>query len=283
MKKLKIFSLIVLLLVMFQQTARAGFPIGKGRWLLVPTYIHYSATGYWDDNRQLQSYTYSGKFTSNYFGLYGGYGINRDLEFVFNVPYVIQTYSSTTIYQQNSNLGDVMLGLCYYLNHFDYYRHLSITGSLIIPFYSNDTTTSTAYAKVPIGFGVFGIEAKLGYAGTIQGNFLHNCYYDLDAGIRQYFATQGPTQLFFDATFGVPLDQDWKASATLRGVTSSSSSTLSTTNNSVNTNFDYIRGEIAIGRKVNRNVSFWGSLFTDLRGKDIGKGSGFSIFAVIKY
>jgi len=281
MKKNKLILFCIALLLITQQ-ANAGFPIGKGRWLLVPTFNHYVASSYWDDNRTLHSFDKSGRFVSNYLGVYGGYGINRDLEFIFKVPFISNTYTDTTLIEPNSGIGDVNIGLCYYLSHYDYFRHLSLTGTLIIPFYSNQTDV---YKHTLLGYGAMGIEAKLGYAGTNQ-KVLKKTFYDLEVGVRQYFATEGPTQLFTNLTFGVPIDESWKACATLRGVTSSSPYGNISSNfvaSTVNREYDYLRFELAAGVKATRSTSIWLSVYTDILGKHIGKGSGYSIFAVIKF
>ena len=283
MKRIKLI-LFCIVTILFVQNVNAGFPIGKGRWLLVPTFNHYVATNYWDNNRTLKSFDANGKFVSTYLGVYGGYGINRDWEFIFKVPFLSNTYSSDTLLERNSGLGDINLGITYYLSHYDYYRHLSITGTLIIPFYSNQ---ASVYKHTLLGYGVMGIEGKLGYAGTNQ-NFLKKTFYDLEVGVRQYFETEGPTQLFTNLTFGVPLDENWKICGTLRGITSSSPysnnfTSSSSVPNAVNLDFDYIRAEIAAGTKVSRSTSIWMSIYTDITGRHVGKGSGYSFFAVIKF
>ena len=278
--KLIFFCVAALLIV---QHAKAGFPIGKGRWLLVPTFNHYVATSYWDDNRDLKDFDKNGKFVSNYFGVYGGYGINRDWELVFKIPFLTNTYSQTDTLERNSGMGDVNIGICYYLSHYDYYRHLSLTGTLIIPFYSNQPTL---FKHTLLGYGAFGVEGKLSYAGTNQ-NFLKKTFYDLEFGVRQFFATEGPTQLFTNLTFGVPVDDNWKICGTLRGISSSSPYGNFNSNtvvpNAVNRDYDYLRVELAAGTKVSRSTSIWGSVYTDVLGRHVGKGTGYSLFAVIKF
>ena len=282
MKRIK-YIVVCIVALMVAQQVHAGFPIGKQRWLLVPTFNHYAATSYWDDSRTLKDFNPSARFVSNYFGLYGGYGINRDWEIVFKLPYIANRYVTSGYLEQTSGIGDVNVGVTYYLNHFDYYRHLSITGTLILPFYSNDTTVSK---HTLLGYGTVGLEAKIGYAGTNQ-NFLKNTFYDLEGGVRQYLSSQGPSQFFTNLTFGVPLDDNWKISGTLRGVISSSP--YGNLFNSgyvtplVNRDFDYLRFEVAAGVKATRSTSIWASLYTDIMGRHIGQGSGYSLFAVIKF
>lgn len=269
--------LILLVALSFATTSKAGFPIGQGRWLLVPTYTQYNASGYWDDNRQANLYSNNGTFRSNYFGLYGGYGIGRDVDLVFNLPYVNQIFAeNNTVVEQLQTTADAMIGLKYFLNHYDYFKHLSITGALLIPMYQAQNT------QLLPGFGSPGIEVKLGLAGT-NTTRLKDTYYDIEGGIRHYFNPGEPTQLFANATLGTPIGEDWKLSGTLSGVTSSASIPNQPINALVNRNFDYLRGTITLGRRIDRNISLNAAIFTDFLGRNIGQGRGFSIFAVIKF
>jgi hypothetical protein len=271
----------LLLVVSMHQISYAGFPIGNGRWLLVPTYTHYAADGYWDSKGIANNFTNTGRYQSNYLGLYGGYGIGRDLDFVFNVPYVSQSYiENGSVLETLSSVGDMSFGLSYFINHFDYYKHLSITGSVIIPGYPNIQNTYL----LP-GFSSPGFEAKIGLAGT-NTNKLKDVYYDIEGGFRTYFNAGGPNVLFANATMGVPLDaEDWKMSGTLNVVSASSSVTSTNTayNPYINRNFNYFRGTLALGRRLDRNIALWASIFADFSGTSIGQGKGFSIFAVIKF
>lgn len=281
MRKFLVKCLLAVCMLSAAKPVFAGFPIGQGRWLLVPTYTRYTAEAYWDQNRTLTPYTNSGRFTSNYFGLYGGYGIGRDVDFVFNLPYVTNTYTEgNTIVEQFSGMGDATVGLSYFLNHFDYYKHLSVTGSIILPMYQNLPTV-----LLP-GFASPGIEAKLGFCGT-NTTTLKDTYYDLEAGVRHYFNQGGPTQFFANATLGAPLDENWKISGTLNAVTSSSglgnTANPNLRNALLNRDFDFLRGTLSLGYRLNRNMSLWASIFTDFAGRSIGQGRGFSTYLVIKF
>ena len=266
-------------LVMFHKESFAGFPIGNGRWLLAPTYIKYSANGYWDNASIFSNFNNNGRYESDYFGLFGGIGIGRDVDFVFNIPYVQQRFlSNGNIQEQLSTVGDVSVGLSYFINHFDYYKHLSITGSLIFPMYP---TIEQTYLMP--GFNSTGAEVKLGLAGT-NTNVLKDTYYDIEAGIRSYFNAGGPTQFFANATLGVPFNEEWKISGTLNLVSSNSSDNFKVpTNIFINRDFSYLRGNISIGKRINRNMTLWGSIFRDLSGRSIGQGQGFSAYIVFKF
>ncbi|MCX6208507.1 MAG: hypothetical protein NTZ59_03115 [Bacteroidetes bacterium] len=270
---------VLTLCIVFQQNSFAGFPIGNGRWLLVPTYTRYTASSYWNKSGVTANSGYSNDiFVSNYFGLYGGVGIGRDVDFVFNIPYVSNRMVDLGVSDGPfSSTGDITVGLCYFLNHYDYYKHLSVTGSLIIPGYENYET------KLLPGFASAGFEGKIGLAGT-NTETLKDSYYDLEAGFRSYFNTGGPSQFFINATLGIPLDEDWKVNGKLNFITSSSSiSDATNLNPALNREFSYLRATIGLGRRIDRNITLWGNIFKDISGRNIGQGSGFSIYAVIKF
>lgn len=265
--------------------AKAGFPLGQGHWMLSPTYNYYSASGYWNSSKLFTPYANNGRFSSNYFGLYGTYGISRNTEFYFNVPVVVQTYSETNLLNQKASLGDVTMGLSFYPAQNDIDKHFSISGGIIIPLYQNSSNTPSSLNGVTapyVGFGALGAEAKLGYAGNAP-NFIKNCYFDVSAGLRQYFSAMGPTQIFFDGTFGVGIDENWKIYGNLNAVNSTSNYQNSSSTDGVNRDFGYFRMTAGVGRKLGETTQLFGSIFQDVSGRNTGRGSGFSLFLVIKF
>ena len=271
---------VVVLSITMHQTCFAGIPIGIGRVLLVPTYTKYSATNYWNDQGQLKALSPS--FQSSYFGLYGGFGIGRDMDLVFNIPYVTNRKILNGVSDPPlATSGDVTVGLSYFLNHYDYYKHLSITGSLIIPTYVGQDLPGDLLP----GFASTGAEIKIGLAGTNTTSF-KDSYYDIEAGVKNYFNVDAPTILFANATLGVPLgeQQDWKMSGTFNLVNSSCSITKEFSSNPlINTNFSYLRATLGLGRKIDRHVEIWATIFKDVTGRNIGQGSGFSIYGVFSF
>ncbi len=280
-------SFMVFFLLNFQNKVDAQFPMAKEYWMLAPMYNYYSASSYWNNNGKVIQYKNNGRFTSHYFGLYGAFGLDDNLNFTFNVPFVVQTYSNATYLIQNSSLGDATAGLNYFLHLNNPNQHLSLGGSLIIPLYRNTLSIDSAVASsvsLPYsGFQKVGVELKVGFAGT-NVNVLKNTYYDLQAGVRDYFGGGGPTQVFLNATFGVPLNENIKIAGTLSGVNSGSNSVVSgTVTTGANTDFSYARLTFAAGVKISEEGSLWGHVFTDVSGRNIGLGSGFSVFAVFKF
>jgi protein XagA len=273
MKKL----LILVFFAFMSSSIYAGFPIGRGKYLLVPSYNLYMAKGYWDKDGNYFAFNNNGKFTSHYFGVYGGVGLSDKVDFVGNISYMIQRKFETGLTQQNASLGDATLGLQYLLNSFDYYKFLSVTGSLIIPLYNNDA------AKQPFtGFQQVGGEVKMGFSGTNRER-MANTYYDITAGVRQFFSPEGPTQIFADALFGIPLDDDNKLTFSMNGVKSTSTSVIFDPNNLLlNRAFSFFRLTAGYGRKINQNYQVFVNIFTDVAGRNTGQGRGGSVSLVAK-
>jgi protein XagA len=276
MKKL---GLVIIILALFNQFAYAGFPIGKGRFKIIPNYTLYRADGYWDNAGVYKAYANNGRFTSNYLAVNIGAGLSKDLDFVATIPFVVQTQTIGDSGKINSvaNLGDISLGLSYYISHFNNDNaHLSLSGSLIIPGYQN--------VQAPfIGFGDFGMEAKVAVSGTTE-KYYRNPYYDIEAGFRQFFNVSGPSQVFLNISAGIPVSEQVKINGSFN--TLNSSSTLlgfDQFNLTANRNFSYIRAAAGVAFVASKNVEIGFSLFKDLAGKNIGKGSGISLFGVIKF
>ncbi len=278
MKKI---TLLLVATVAFVQISWAGFPIGFGRWMLTPGYNFYLARGTWDKSGNYSAYS-NGTFNSHYIGFSGGYGLSRRLDFLFTLPIVVQLDNNTGGNGSflAGGFGDAKLGLSYFFTDFDAINHVSLTGSLIIPLYTNRPSPYPV-----LGYQSFGTEVKLGFSGSATGGF-RNPYYDMEFGVRQYFDSDGPTQLFANITGGVPLDDDWKISGTISGVNSlSTSTTVVTPGKGYNftKNFEYVRSAFNIGRVINENVSIWGGLYADIWGSNCARGSGVSVSAVIKF
>lgn len=279
-------SFLFICTLSFYNSAFAGFPIPKEYWMLSPMFSYYHASSYWNSSRNVVKYSNNGSFSSNYFGLYGGLGIDDDLNMIFNVPFIVQSYTNANYSIQNSSLGDASIGLSYFPHLNDPNKHLSLAGSLIIPLYQNtlalDTSITTGLTLPYTGFQKLGMEAKVGFSGT-NVNYLKNTYYDVEVGFRTYMGGQGPTQTFFNATFGVPVNETFKIAGTLSGVNSGSNGVTSTTTTGANKDFGYTRVALAGGIKIGEQSSLWANVFEDVSGRNIGLGNGFSLFAVFKF
>lgn len=277
--RMKKIAILLILITASVPYVFAGFPVGKGRFMLVPSYNLYTAKGYWDQSRIYKPFDNNGRFVSHYFSLYGGYGISRNLNLMFNIPVTSQTFSQTGKVGTNFGLGDLTVGLSTFLTDFDKENHVSLTGSLILPMYQNPTSADLPF----LGFQSPGLELKMGIAGSTT-KYFRNPYYDIEGGVRTYLNQGGPTQLFINITGGVPIADDWKISGTFSGVSSSSSNVtnVSTGQLFANGDFDYLRLTGNVGHIINDKVSVWFGIFTDISGRNTGRGSGLSLSAVLK-
>lgn len=271
----KFLSLIIFAVIV--NTAFAGFPIGRGKYLLVPSYNLYTTKGYWDASGTYVPFANGGRFASHYFGIYGGIGIGERLDFIGNISYIMQRKLETNLTQSNASFGDATLGLSYLLNTFDYSKFLNVTGSLIVPLYTNNVS------KQPFtGFQQVGGEIKFSYSGE-NGERFANTYFDINLGVRQYFSPEGPTQVFGDALLGVPLDEDNKLTFQLASTKSSSTQTglvLNPNNLFLNRQFNYFRMTAGYGRKISQKYQLFFTIFSDVSGRNTGKGGGGSISLV---
>lgn len=148
------FLLIVLLCSV--KSAIAGFPIGKYRGLVIPSFNYYTSKDNWDSKGNKIGGGPGTGFTSYSMGLYFGYGISRRFDLIVNMSAPLQQSRYRTgnkdslVSQQSSGLGDMQIGLNYNLINFDYSSYLSIMASGIVPLYNNSTKA------VALGYGVGG-------------------------------------------------------------------------------------------------------------------------------
>ena len=278
LQKINFFKLVITAtLLLFIQQVYAGFPIGRKRAMIAPTYNYYNASQYWDKTRQLNPFPGSGKFSSHYFGIYGGFGLSDKVDFVGNLPFVYQVASQPGVINSNGSLGDATMGLQYLLHDFDFYKYLTFTGSLILPLYPGDQTNT----KPMPGYQEVGLEGKLGFSGSTRTR-LYNHYWDANVGVRRYLSSSGPTQFFFDALYGIPVSDKVKITVSLSGVNSSSPDQGFAINPFINRHFSYLRITPGIGFKTSENAQIFLNVFSDISGKNVGKGSGGSITYVVK-
>ena len=206
MFKMKRYSLIILFIIATgaMQKAYAGWPIGKYRNVVIPSFNYYTSKDTWDGNGHLIKGKPGAGFTSYSFGLYAGYGITRRLDVIVNVLAPMQHSSyrnaqDSLIVQQSSGIGDLQAGLSYNLINFNYTSFLSVMASGIVPLYNN------ADKPVALGYGIGGAELKLMYSGSINGGFLKHCYFNVEGAFRRYFNTQGPNVVIYGVSLGVPV------------------------------------------------------------------------------
>lgn len=279
MKKTFLFILILLSVGMANR-AFAGWPIGKYRNVVIPSFNFYQSNNTWDANGKKINGKPGAGFTSYAAGLYVGYGLTRRLDLLVNViaPNQNSAYvdaSGNVIKASSSGVGDMQVGLSYNLFNFGYKSFLSVAGSAIIPLY--DTTKSVA-----LGYATYGSEVKVMYSGGIDNGFLKHTYYNLEAGYRRYFDTQGPNVFLFIASLGVPLGKRNQVGFEASGQLSNSINKSFNPNLAVNRDFASSKVSVDLGHTFTRRFSLFVVGFYTVAGYNTGIGYGGSVQTIFK-
>ncbi|QKJ30773.1 hypothetical protein HQ865_13770 [Mucilaginibacter mali] len=274
--------LIVLLLVLAGtiNQAFAGWPIGKYRNVVIPSFNYYSSQDTWTSTGQKIKGEPGAGFTSYSVGLYVGYGITRRLDAIVNViaPQQHSAYRNSLgqlVQSTSQGIGDIQAGLSYNLVNFGYKSFLSVMGSAIIPAY--DTTYTVA-----LGYATYGAELKLMYSGGIDNGILKHTYYNLEAGYRHYFDVQGPNVLIYTAMLGVPLGKRNQAGVEVGGQYSTSVNKSFNPNLAVNRDFSFTKVSLDYGHTFTRRYSVFLTGFYTLIGRNTGQGYGGSVQMIFK-
>lgn len=281
MKRIYIFCLSLVILSTAAQHAFAGWPIGKYRAIVVPSFNYYTSKDVFNAGGSRVKGAAGSGFTSYAYGLYFGYGISRRTDLIVNVlaPFQNSKFvnsAGTVIPQQSSGFGDVQVGISYALKNFDYKGYLSVQVSGIAPLYNNKNNA------IALGYGSFGVETKLMYTASFTGNFLKGCYYNLDGGYRRYFDVAGPDMIVYSALLGVPLNRRNQVSFEVGGQQSYSSNNAFSQNLSINRDFAFTKGSVNLGHTFTRRFSVFASGFYTFIGRNSGVGYGGSLQTVIK-
>jgi hypothetical protein len=279
MKKIYLFVLL-LLSITAANRAYAGWPIGKYRNVVIPSFNYYTSKDTWTSTGQKITGAPGTGFTSYSFGLYAGYGITRRLDAIVNllVPFQNSAYKSSTgeiIKQSSSGVGDLQAGLAYNLVNFGYKSFLSVQVSGIIPLY--DTTKTVA-----LGYAAYGAETDLMYSGSIDAGFLKHTYFNTMVGFRRYFDNQGPNVFIYTASLGIPLGRRNQISFEVGGQNSSSINKAFNPNLAINRDFSFTKGSFNYGHTFTRRFSVFTTAFYTFVGRNTGQGYGGSVQTIFK-
>lgn len=279
MKKTYLFIILLVLTGTINQ-AFAGWPIGKYRKVVIPSFNYYSSQDTWTSTGQKVKGAPGAGFTSYSVGLYVGYGITRRLDAIVNVvaPQQHSAYRNSAgqlVQSTSQGVGDIQAGLSYNLVNFGYKSFLSVMGSAIIPTY--DTTYTVA-----LGYATYGAELKLMYSGGIDNGFLKHTYYNFEAGYRRYFDTQGPNVLIYTAMLGVPLGKRNQMGIEVGGQYSTSSNKSFNPNLALNRDFAFTKASLDYGHTFTRRFSVFVTGFYTFIGRNTGQGYGGSVQTIFK-
>ena len=257
--------------------AFAGFPIGKYRSLVVPSFSYYHQTDRFDASGKIIKGASGTGFSSYASSLYLGYGISRRLDFVANIPYYYQVNKQTpTSMLTNQGLGDVTVGLAYNLINFNYVRYLSVQVSGIVPLYNTVNNYSA------LGIGSPGSEVKLMYMGNLPKSIAGKGYFNLELMYRKYFDYQGPDQVSIDGTVGYPVSKHNQINLEVLYFRSISANKTFTGNIYAARDFSYFKPALNFGHQFTRRCSLFIGGFYVPFGTNTGVGYGGSALLVFK-
>ncbi|WP_428328731.1 hypothetical protein [Mucilaginibacter sp.] len=255
----------------------AGFPIGKYRDIVVPTFSYYHQTDRFDNNGKIIKGLPGTGFTSYATNIYIGYGISRRLDFIATIPYLYQQNklgaNNTLI---NQGVGDLTVGLSYNLVNFNYIRFLSVQVSGIVPLYNNNNGLSA------LGLGSYGTEVKLMYCGNLPKSLFDKGYFNTEVAYRRYYTSQGPDQVSFTGTIGYPVTRHNQISLDVLLFKSFSSNKAFNNNIYAARNYAFFKPQLNFGHQFSRRFSMFAGGFYVPFGFNTGVGYGGSLLAVIK-
>ncbi|HVW97898.1 MAG TPA: hypothetical protein VHA56_18150 [Mucilaginibacter sp.] len=255
----------------------AGFPIGKYRFVVVPTFSYYHQKDRFDDKDNVIKGAPGTGFTSYASNLYVGYGLSRRLDLIVTVPYL---YQQNTIAPGNTlvdaGLGDMTLGFSYNLINSNYIRFFSIGVAGIAPLYKSENEIS------PLGLGSYGTEVKLMYSGALPKDVASKGYFNTEFGYRHYYSTQGPDQISLTASVGYPVTQHDQLSLDILLFRSFSSNKTFNSNIYAAHDFFFFKPQLNFGHQISRRLSVFAGGFFVPFGVNTGIGYGGSVLAVVK-
>jgi len=279
MKKLRLFAFAILLLVGFIRpyAVYAGFPIGKYRDLVVPSFNYYSQTNHYDVYGNYVKGLPGARYTSMSANLYLGYGISRRLDLIVSVPYLYQVNTISagkSIISQGA--GDMVAGLSYNLVNYSFKRFLSVQVSGVVPLYTAVSGTSA------LGLGDYGTEVKLMFCGTLPDFIADKGYFNTEAAYRRYFNFQGPDQVSFLATVGYPISWHNQVSFDISVMRSFSPNKSFNINYNAERDYAFVKPQLNLGHTFTRRFSMFVGGYYVPYGINTGLGYGGSIVAIIK-
>ena len=270
-----LFFLLVVLSVPFKTFA--GFPIGKYRTLVVPTFSYYQQTDRFDNNGNIIKGAKGTGFTSYSANLYFGYGITRRLDLIITIPYLYQVNKIAPGNSINSQgTGDIVAGLSYNLVNFNYTSFLSVQVSGIIPTYTNTNGTSA------LGLGNYGSEIKLMFTGNLPKSLFAKGFFNTEVAYRRYFDNQGPDQVSFTGTVGYPISRHNQLSLDLLLFRSFSSNKTFNNNLFAERDYAFFKPQLNYGHTFTRRFTLYLGGFYVPFGLNTGVGYGGSVLAVCK-
>jgi hypothetical protein len=271
------YFLALLTVLLFPGKTFAGFPIGKYRDIVVPSFSYYHQTDrFGPDDNIIKGMPGTG-FTSYSTNIFIGYGISRRLDFIVNLPILYQVNKlapGNSIINQGA--GDLLVGLSYNIINFNYKRFFSIQVSGITPLYANTS------ANAALGLGTYGSEVKLMYCGNLPEAIFDKGYFNTELAYRRYFDSQGPAQVSLDVTVGYPVTKRNQINVEMLLFRSYSSNKTFNPNVFAERDYAFFKPALNFGHTFTRRISMFVGGYIVPFGINTGVGYGGSVLAVLK-
>jgi hypothetical protein len=270
----KALMLAVLMCMSYSLCLAGGWPMRPGRMLLSPSINYFYANKSWDSLGVKKPFNDNGRFTSLSFYLYGEYGISRRFTLVGSLPYLSNNYQQDNYKSANSGLGDLELGMRYYLANIKYIYYFSLQGTVITPLYTDPN----------LGYKKHGAEVKIAFSGS--GKVIgKNYYFNLENGLRQYFGESGPFQDRYSGVFGLTIDRKMhdQISIGASGTFSRSSLKAFSTNLVSNQDFSFTQASLSYGHTFGSQFSTFVSANKFITGRNTGAGVSGSFSLIYKF
>ncbi|MBD1394121.1 hypothetical protein [Mucilaginibacter glaciei] len=273
MKKTLRYNFLLVMMVLPLCTF-AGWPIGKYRNLVVPSFNYYTAKNTFDTQGKKVNGVAGSGFDSYGFNIFFARGLSRRLDLIVSVPFVYQTNRSGGVTNNSSGATDLTAGLSYLILNNHYERFLSAQLSAIAPLYSNKNTSSA------LGYGSYGSEAKISFSGNIAKHFIKGAYFNTEIYYRRYFNQDGPNQYGAYVFFGYLLSKSNQV--TLDAVAIKSVSDNKSFNQNITSikDFSLIKPSLSFGHRFNRRLSMFVGGYYTVAGRNTAIGYGTNVSAI---
>lgn len=247
----------------------------SGEFLISPYVSRYVATSFRNSDGQKSNFANDGKYSNYNPRLFVAAPLLSDkLNLTLSLPYFTNRYEDKNVSNSNGDLGDIEVGLRAHLGRLG---SNYLMGSLItyIPGYEN---TQLPFA----GYDLFGLEARMILAGSIDFLGEYNNFHKVEFGVR-YFFPRDPVQLRFLLSEGYRITNKLIILGELEGIFSfSDDQEFFQTNLQSVAEYSFIKGSLNVGYDFSSKFSLYSGLFHDIYNRNSAIGRGFQVFAIIR-
>lgn len=270
----KLFTFLILLVM--AKPLYAGWPINTGRYIIAPTLTYYHSGDYWDKDGHFVHANGRQGFTSETFSIYGGYGINHQIDIIGSIPLSYQTSTSNGVGHSSFGANDLQAGVSYNIINFGYTSFLSVQLTGIVPLYKDTPTDYRGYQSV-------GADLKLSYTGGFTNFITKQGYYNVEVAGRDYFSKDGPLQMNYSAAAGFAFNRKNQLILEVGGVYSSSSNKNYSVNQTAIHDFRYTKASGTYIHALSRHYNLGLGGFYTFTGRNTGKGMGGDVQLLIRF